>query len=72
MCVCVCVCRLIKGKKLRLEHGAKIIEKNIHLIKPHQGMNTADCSHTDKPQTVMRTAVWFFPNKPHAVVSTVY
>ncbi|XP_076448415.1 putative ribosome biogenesis protein RLP24 [Babylonia areolata] len=26
--------RLTKGKKLRLEHGAKILEKNIHLLKP--------------------------------------
>merc|ERR1711872_712916 len=26
--------RLAKGKKLRLEHGAKLVEKNIHLLEP--------------------------------------
>merc|ERR1712213_234275 len=26
--------RLVKGKKLRLEHGAKNLDKNIHLLKP--------------------------------------
>ncbi|KAK7102004.1 probable ribosome biogenesis protein RLP24 [Littorina saxatilis] len=26
--------RLVKGKKLRLEHGAKTLEKNIHLLHP--------------------------------------
>eukprot|EP00745_Piridium_sociabile_P036716 TRINITY_DN66248_c0_g1_i1.p1 TRINITY_DN66248_c0_g1~~TRINITY_DN66248_c0_g1_i1.p1 ORF type:complete len:165 (+),score=37.56 TRINITY_DN66248_c0_g1_i1:102-596(+) len=27
--------RLTKGKRLRLQHGAKILEKNIHLLNPH-------------------------------------